>query len=80
MNIEARKIIFIEDYLRVSDESIISKLEHLLKTEKKKLHERELHPMSVQDFNAMIDYAEADIKKDKIISQDDLKNKIKTWK
>jgi hypothetical protein len=36
--------------------------------------------MSVQDFNAMIDYAEADIKKDKIISQDDLKNKIKTWK
>jgi hypothetical protein len=35
MNIEARKIIFIEDYLRVSDESIISKLEHLLKTERK---------------------------------------------
>lgn len=79
MNIEARKISFIEDYLRISDESILSKLENLLKTEKKKLHERELHPMSVQEFNAMIDYAEADIKNDKVISHDDLKNKIKTW-
>ncbi len=73
MNIEARKISFIEDVLRVSDEAILGKLEHLLKAEKKKLLDRELHPMSVSEFNEMIDYAESDIKNGKLTSHDDLK-------
>lgn len=46
MNIQARKLNLIEEFLRISDESIIEKLESFIMTEKKKQYERDLNPNS----------------------------------
>ncbi len=80
MNIQVRKLNFIEELLRVSDEKIISKLEAYLKEEKKKSYEKELKPMAHKDFYAMIDQSLKDSKEGRVTSNTDLKKKIKTWK
>ena len=80
MNIEARKLELIEEFLRISDESIIEKLEALIRVEKQKRYERELTPMSVNEFHEMIDQAKLDKENGRVISHKDLKTKVKSWK
>ena len=79
MDIQARKLNLIEEFIRITDESIIEKLEFLVRTEKKKLHERELKPMSLNEFHEMIDQAKDDKTNGRVVSHDDLKTKIKSW-
>ncbi len=80
MSIQARKLILIEEFLRISDESLISKLESFIKQEKKISYERNLQPMSVNEFHEMIDQAKGDSNIGRVISHHELKNKVKTWK
>jgi hypothetical protein len=80
MNIQARKLVFIEEFLRISDETLIAKLESFLKQEKKLTHERALKPMSIGEFHEMIDQAKQDSEAGRVISHQDLKKKVKTWK
>lgn len=80
MNLQTRKLNFIEEFLRVTDEKIISKLEGYLKEEKKKIYEKELKPMSHKDFYEMIDQSLKDSKEGRVISNSDLKKKIISWK
>jgi len=80
MNIQARKLVFIEEFLRISDETLIAKLESFLKQEKKLTHERALKPMSISEFHEMIDHAKQDSEAGRVISHQDLKKKVKTWK
>jgi hypothetical protein len=80
MNIQARKLVLIEEFLRISDETLITKLESFIRQEKKISHERNLKPMSIVEFHAMIDQAIQDSDAGRIISQEELKKKVKTWK
>ena len=80
MNIQARKLILIEEFLRISDESLITKLESFIKQEKKVAHERDLKPMSLNEFHEMIDQAKRDSDAGRLISHQELKKKVKTWK
>ena len=80
MNIQARKLVLIEEFLRISDENLITKLESFLKNEKKITRERNLKPMSLNEFHEMIDQAKKDSDAGHVISHQDLKNKVKTWK
>lgn len=80
MNIHARKLVFIEEFLRISDEALIEKLESFLKQEKKLTHESTLKPMSISEFHEMIDQAKQDSEAGRVISHQDLKKKVKTWK
>ncbi|MBW6461190.1 MAG: hypothetical protein K0B08_11530 [Bacteroidales bacterium] len=61
MDIQARKLNFIQEFLRITDEKLIARLEHLLHTERKKKIEHDLSPMSAEEFNQMIDQSEKDI-------------------
>jgi hypothetical protein len=79
MDIQARKLNLIEEFIRITDESIIEKLEFLVRTEKKKLYERELKPMSLNEFHEMIDQARDDKANGRVVSHDDLKKRIKSW-
>ena len=79
MDIQARKLNLIEEFITITDESIIEKLEFLVRTEKKKLHERELKPMSLNEFHEMINQARDDKTNGRVVSHDDLKTKIKSW-
>jgi flagellar biosynthesis/type III secretory pathway chaperone len=79
MNLQQRKKQFVMDFLSVSNEQVINKLENLLKEEKSKLNEREFVPFNLEEFNELIDKAEKDSLMNKVKSADDLKKEIKTW-
>jgi predicted transcriptional regulator len=80
MNIQARKLVLIEEFLRISDESLITKLESFIKQEKKVSHERNLKPMSLKEFHEMIDESKRDFEAGRVISHQELKKKVKSWK
>jgi hypothetical protein len=80
MNIQARKLILIEEFLRVSDEQVLSRLESFFKIERTKATSVEPKPMSLSEFYEMIDQAKSDSDNGNVISHQDLKEKIKTWK
>ncbi len=80
MNIQARKLVLIEEFLRISDESLIEKLESLIRQEKKASHEKSLKPMSMNEFHEMIDQAKQDSDAGRVITHQELKKKAKSWK
>jgi len=79
MDISTRKLNLIEEFLRISDESIIEQLESFIMTEKKKQYERDLKPMVLKEFHEMIDQAKQDKVNGRIISQEELKKRVKSW-
>ncbi len=80
MNLEARKISFIQEFLRLQNEEIIIGLEKLLHKRKAELIAKEMKPMNIQEFKEGIDRSEDDFKNGRIISGRDLSDKIKKWK
>jgi chemotaxis protein CheY-P-specific phosphatase CheC len=80
MNIQARKLELIEEFLRISDENLITKLESFIRQEKKISLESKLKPMTINEFHEMIDHAKKDSDEGRVISHQELRNKVKTWK
>jgi hypothetical protein len=80
MNLETRKITFIQEFLKLQDEEIISGLEKLLHKRQIELLEAELKPMSLEQFNADIDQSLEDAKNDRIVEAKKLKNEIENWR
>lgn len=50
MDLQTRKINFIQEILRVKNASIIEKLEKLLHKEKKKVNEKEFSAMTIEEL------------------------------
>ena len=80
MNTVDRKLRFVQEFLRVADEDIITKLEQLLRLERKKKASEELAPMSMDEFNKRIDQSEDDFNNGKFIEANDLLKSVETWK
>ena len=80
MDIQARKIHFVQEFLRVADDELVTKLERLLRIERKKKLEEELSPMTMKEFNEIIDKSEDDIKNERVTEARNLLNQIDTWK
>lgn len=80
MNIQAKKLLLIEEFLHISDERLIAKLESFIRQESKETRERELGPMSLNEFHEMIGQAKQDSDFGRFISHQELKKKVKTWK
>ncbi|WP_339756480.1 hypothetical protein [Algoriphagus aquimarinus] len=80
MELESRKIAFVQEFLRIQNEDIVSGLENLLRRKKVELIDKSLTPMSLNDLNKEIDIALDDSKKGRLISAQDLKAKVKNWK
>ena len=64
MELEARKIEFVQEFLRLQNEEIVSGLEKLLRKRKIELIEKNLQPMSMKQYEAEIDQAMEDSKSD----------------
>jgi hypothetical protein len=79
MDLQLRKIHFVQEFLRLKNEQIIDKLEDILKSEKNKLYEKTPEPYTLDEFNGMIDRAEEDSKNSRMKSVHELKKDIKTW-
>ena len=80
MDIQARKIHLIQEFLRINSEELINKLDKFLRIEKSKIYEKELKPMSMESFNSMIDQAEDDAANGRVVEAKNLKKDIEEWK
>ena len=61
MNLEARKIEFVQEFLKLQSEEAISRFEKILRKEKKVSDERIFEPMTQDELNKRIDQSESDI-------------------
>lgn len=80
MDIIARKISFVQEFLSISDEDLIDKLEKILRSERKKRTVKEFVPMELSYFYEMIEKAEQDIKNGRVTDAGELLNSIEQWK
>ena len=79
MNIEARKISLIQEFLKIDNEKIISAIENFLHKTKSEKFDENIKPMSLEEFYFEIDKALEDEKNNRITNAKDLKKKIKEW-
>jgi len=75
MDLKTRKIEFVEEFLKLQSEEVISQLENLLKT--KLVNEKPVKPMSIQELNSRIDKSENDFKTGKFKTSAQLLAKYK---
>lgn len=79
MDIKTRKIEFIQEFLKVQSEDVISRLEKILQKENKPFEKEEFKPMTVEEFNERIDKSMEDSKNGKLTKASDLKAKMEKW-
>lgn len=79
MDLQTRKITFVQEFLRLQNEEIISGLEHLLREKKAEQIDKTLTPMSIDQFNFEIDQSMKDSVDGRLTSAKDLKKKTRKW-
>ena len=76
MDIQTRKIAFVQAFLKLQSETVISQLEQILKRET----ENELKPFTVEEFNKRIDQSMEDSKNGRLTESSKLKAKMDQWR
>ncbi len=79
MNLETRKLSFIQEILRIQSEKTISLLETILRKEKTVIEFENIPPMTIKNFNQRIDKSLEDSKKGKLTEVNDLVSEIGKW-
>jgi len=79
MDIEARKISLVKEFLNIDNEKIIREIEKLLHNKKVENYESSLKPMTMERYKAEIEMAIKDEKNGRLIKADDLKKQIQEW-
>lgn len=77
MNLEARKIEFVQEFLKLQSEESVSRLEKILRKEKIASEERKFEPMTQEDLNTRIDQSESDFRNNKFKNSSELLAKYK---
>ena len=72
MNLEARKIEFIKEFLKLQSEEAISRLEKILRKEKISSEKQLFEPMTHDDLNKRIDQSESDFQNNRFKSSAEL--------
>ncbi len=79
MDLQARKITFVQEFLRLQNEEIIAGLEQFLRKKKAEQVDRLMIPMSIDQLNNEIDLSMNDSTEGRLTSAKDLKKKVGTW-
>jgi hypothetical protein len=79
MDLQTRKISFVQEFLTIENEEIISSLESLLKKEKKANKNKEFSPMTMEEFQNRIDRSMGDSEDGRLKSSKDLLKEIRKW-
>lgn len=77
MDLQSRKIQFVQEFLKVQSEEVISRLEKILCQEHKSSNKEEFEPMSIEEFNTRIDKSMEDSENGRLIKESDVKAKMK---
>jgi hypothetical protein len=80
MDIQTRKINFVQEFLRLRNIKLIEKLEKILLEDKAKEYEANLKPINIDNFNKMIDKSIDEVKQGKVVNARELKESVKKWK
>jgi|TARA_R110000850_G_scaffold277086_1_gene422498 hypothetical protein len=72
MSLEARKIAFVQEFLKLQSEKAVSRLEKLLKKEKTSSDDSILEPMTRDELNKRIDQSETDFKQNRFKTSADV--------
>lgn len=73
MDLQTRKIEFVQEFLKLQSEELVSQFENLLKSKMQK----NAKPMSVAELNSRIDQSENDFKNGKFKTSEELLSKYK---
>ena len=79
MDIQTRKIEFIQEFLKIQNEEVITRLENFLKNEIITFEKKDIKPMTIEEFNERIDKSMEDSKHGRLTKASDLKAKIEKW-
>jgi len=71
MNIQARKIEFIQEFLKLQSEEVILRMEKFLKMEKELI----INPMSTEELNKRLELSESDFENNNYKTNSELKAK-----
>lgn len=77
MDLQTRKIVFIQEFLKLESEKAISHLEQLLKKEVKS--DSAFQPMTIQEYQQRIDQSLEDSKDGKVTESDELLTEVQKW-
>lgn len=77
MNLEARKIEFVQEFLKLQSEEAVSRLEKILRKEKMASEERLIEPMTQEELNTRIDQSESDFRNSRFKHSSELSAKYK---
>ena len=72
MNLEARKIEFVQEFLKLQSEEVVSRLERILRKEKNISEEQIFETMTQNELNKRIDQSESDFKNNRFKSSSEL--------
>lgn len=72
MDLQSRKIEFVQEFLKIQSEEIISRLEKVLRKEKKAMDDRISEPMTQDELNKRIDQSESDFLNNRFKSSSEL--------
>lgn len=77
MDLQTRKIEFVQEFLKIQSEELISQLENLLKNKSDFDDNDVFNPMSIEEFNNRIDQSEDDFKNGRYKTTSQLLEKYK---
>ena len=80
MDIQTRKINFVQEFLRLRNIKLIEKLEKILLEDKAKDYEANLKPLNLDNFNKMVDKSLDDTKQGNFVDTRELKVLVRKWK
>jgi hypothetical protein len=80
MDIQTRKLNFVQEFLRLRNIKLIKKLERILLEDKVRDYEANLKPFSIDSFNQMINKSIDDSKQGNVVDVRELKESVKKWK
>jgi len=80
MDIQTRKLNFVQEFLRLRNIKLIKKLERILLEDKARDYEANLKPFSIDSFNQMINKSIDDSKQGNVVDVRELKESVKKWK
>jgi len=77
MDLQTRKISFVQEFLKIQSEEVIIRLEKLL--EKEKITMNDFSPITLEEFNERIDKSLLDSRNGRLTENSDLTTEIQGW-
>lgn len=79
MDLQTRKIEFIQEFLKIQSEDLVLRLDKLLKKETSKIEVNQLKPFTVKELQNRISKSMKDSKAGKLTVSNELLSEVKQW-